>query len=346
MPANHVHYQERDLNINRPKGGNATRSCEVANQAMSSSRTPPMKHATATEPAQRLANLKWEECDCPLCGADRRLSRLRYQFELSAYHQCGQCGLVYLSPRLDEADMAILYQGQDYFAGEGSLGYETYEEDASTYRRTFERRLATLARFKDNGQLLDVGFGSGIFLDVAIAHGYDAHGIDISAYAVEKRSVDLGSRVRQASVESAPYEPGRFDAITLFDVFEHVYQPKNFVAKLARLLAPEGVVLVATPNFDSWMRWICGRKTVSFKIPEHVCYYTRHTVERAVSDEFHVVHSESIGQYCTVQFLQRRLSDISPLVGTFFGVGLKTFGLSHWKPHVPSGSLITVLAKK
>jgi 2-polyprenyl-3-methyl-5-hydroxy-6-metoxy-1,4-benzoquinol methylase len=288
-------------------------------------------------------DLKWEECDCPLCGAGTDGRRLAYRFEESSYHQC-RCGLVYLSPRLSEECMLRLYQEASYFAGDQNIGYETYEEDAAVYRLTFEQRLRELTRFKSGGRVLDVGCGTGLFLDVASESGWEAFGLDASSYAASTRGETGTQRIQTGTLETASYEPGFFDAVTMFDFFEHVYRPADFARRVARILAPDGVVLLATPNYDSWMRRVLGRRTVSFKIPEHVAYYTPETLAAAVAGSFRVVHVESIGQYCTTDFVQRRLAGVAPVLGAGFELGIRAFRASQWLPYVPSGSLLAVLA--
>jgi 2-polyprenyl-3-methyl-5-hydroxy-6-metoxy-1,4-benzoquinol methylase len=289
------------------------------------------------------SDLQWEECGCPLCGAGADGRRLAYRFEESAYHQC-RCGLVYLSPRLSEECMLRLYQQASYFAGDQGLGYETYEADAAVYRLTFEQRLHELTRFKSGGRLLDIGCGTGLFLDVASEAGWEAFGLDASSYAASTRSDAAARQIHTGTLETASYEPGSFDAVTMFDFFEHVYRPADFARRLAQILSPEGVVVVATPNYDSWMRRLLGRRTVSFKIPEHVAYYTAETLATAVAGSFRVVHEEPIGQYCTTDFVRRRLAGVAPILGAGFQLGVRALRAEAWQPYVASGSLLAVLA--
>jgi 2-polyprenyl-3-methyl-5-hydroxy-6-metoxy-1,4-benzoquinol methylase len=298
-----------------------------------------MSHTASLE-----GDLQWEECDCPLCGSGER--RLAYRFPESAYHRCVRCGLVYLSPRISEECMLRLYQDESYFAGERSLGYETYEADEPVYRLTFERRLRDLARFKSGARLLDIGCGTGLFLDVARRAGWEAFGLDASRYAVSTRPDDLTEWIQTGTLETVEYEPGSFDAVTMFDFFEHVYRPAEFAKRVARILAPGGVVVVATPNYDSWMRRILGRRTVSFKIPEHVAYYTRDTLAIAVADCFEVIHVEPTGQYCTTDFVRRRLANVAPALGAGFHLGVTSLRAARWQPYVPSGSLLAILARR
>lgn len=289
-------------------------------------------------------DLQWEDCDCPICGASER--KLAYRFPLAAYYRCAQCGLVYLSPRLEEACMLRLYRMESYFTGEQSLGYETYEQDEVVYRMTFERRLRAMEPFTSPGRLLDVGCGTGLFLDVAQRAGWEAFGLDASDYAVSTRSADLAGRIQTGTLESVDYGAGSFDVVTMFDSFEHVYHPAAFAKRVARILTPGGLAVVATPNYDSWMRRALGSRTVSFKIPEHVAYYTRETLATAVSESLEIIHTEPIGQYCTTDFVARRLAKLSPMLGSTFRFGVSALGAKRWCPYVSSGSLLAILVRR
>ncbi|MCB0346262.1 MAG: class I SAM-dependent methyltransferase [Bdellovibrionales bacterium] len=289
---------------------------------------------------------KWEFCGCPLCGASEKNAEVRHVFELSSYVRCQDCNLVYLSPRMKESFLfAEVYDTPTYYGGDEGHGYETYEEEVHIYKKTFEDRVRVLRRFKNSGRVLDIGCGPGLFMDVADSHGFEAHGIDVSNYVVNKRKPEFGDRIVCGTLDTANYPAGYFDAITMFDLIEHIYQPEEFAAQLSEILAPGGIVMAATPNYDSWMRKILGKKTVSFKIPEHVCYFTRETIALAFKDKFKLLHTENIGQHCSVDFLSRRLSDIAPIVGSSFKSAAGVFGLKNKTWNVPSGSLLAVFQK-
>jgi 2-polyprenyl-3-methyl-5-hydroxy-6-metoxy-1,4-benzoquinol methylase len=288
--------------------------------------------------------LRWEACDCPCCAASER--KLVYQFSRSAYHRCERCGLVYLSPRLEEACMLRLYRTESYFVGEQNLGYETYEADEDVYRMTFERRLREMAPFASPGRLLDIGCGTGLFLDVVQRAGWEACGLDASDYAVSRRPAELAGQIQTGTLESIDYPAESFDVVTMFDFFEHVYRPAEFARRVARILSPGGIAVVATPDYDSWMRRILGHRTVSFKIPEHVAYYTQRTLATAVHESFEVLHVERIGQYCTTDFVARRLASLSPALGSIFRFGVSILGAKRRRPYVSSGSLLAILTRR
>jgi len=288
----------------------------------------------------------WEEGECPLCGPTP--SRTLHAFPQASYVRCLACGLVHMRPRLREEDMLRLYQDGTYFSGSAELGYDDYEAEAPTLRRTFERRLDELARHQPGGRLLDVGCGPGLLVEAALARGYDAHGIDASAHAIERARGALGARVRTGTLDAADFDEP-FDLITGFDVFEHLYRPRAFVRRLASLLRPGGSVALATPNYDSWLRRLLGRRSVSFKIPEHVAYYDPRTLKLAVAEEFRVVELRWTGQYCSSAFLARRLAGVAGALGVVVPAVAGAFQRLAGRPlepYVPSGSLLAVLARR
>jgi 2-polyprenyl-3-methyl-5-hydroxy-6-metoxy-1,4-benzoquinol methylase len=295
---------------------------------------------------QEEARAQWEDGECPLCSSTR--ARTLYSFSRASYVRCLACGLVHLRPRLREAAMLRLYQDSAYFSGSAELGYEGYESEAPALTRTFQRRLDELAPYQPRGRLLDVGCGTGLLVEAALARGYDAHGIDASAHAVERAQRTLGARVRVGTLDSARFDEP-FDLVTGFDVFEHLYQPRAFVRRLASLLRPGGSVALATPNYDSWLRRLLGRRSVSFKIPEHVAYYDPRTLALAVAEEFRVVEQRWIGQYCSIGFLERRLRGVAGALGGLVpacaAVWLRLTGRP-LEPYVPSGSLLAILARR
>ncbi len=248
-----------------------------------------------------------ERPDCPLCGTGTP-QRPRHAFPPYGVVECSGCGLWLLSPRLREARALELYQGAAYYdSSEAGRGYDEYLDVRGNWIRTFDQRLVAMARHQPHGRVLDVGCGPGFFLEAATARGYEAFGVDPSAYAVELARRRFGHRVQVGVLETADYVPGTFDVVTAFDAFEHVYDPNRFLAAAARLLRPGGVVVITTPDRTSLLSRLSGRRWVSFKIPEHVFYWSPATMRRVLAPRFEVLEITSAGQYATVGFLVRRL---------------------------------------
>ena len=102
--------------------------------------------------------------------------------------------------------MLELYQDAAYYdSGVAGQGYDEYLAVRENWLRTFAARLRAIARHQPSGRALDVGCGPGFFLDAAARPGFEAWGLDPSAYAVELARRTHGERVREGVIESAPF---------------------------------------------------------------------------------------------------------------------------------------------
>jgi SAM-dependent methyltransferase len=253
-----------------------------------------------------------EEPDCPLCGPGSTRV-LRHAFPPFGVVECERCSLHFLSPRLAAARMMELYQDPEYWDSDvAGRGYDEYLEVRGNWLRTFGRRLREIARHATPGRALDVGCGPGFFVEAALGAGWDAWGVDPSSYAVSLARRTLGDRVSVGVVEASGYPPASFDLVTAFDAFEHVYWPVRFLEAAHALLRPAGLLAITTPDVTSLLARLSGRRWVSFKVPEHVCYWSPATMLRALGELFEVVDLRRAGQYASVGFLLRRALRMGP----------------------------------
>lgn len=179
--------------------------------------------------------------ECPVCrGTDLRRLFARGSW---TYRACDACGhrFAALPPREAEA-LGELYQ--DEYAG--------FREDAVFQAAIRERLRAEFApRVPVGGRILDVGCGNGEFMAAAAQAGYRVTGTDISVPAVElcrSRGLDAVA----GDFLTLPFD-GEFDAVTMWDVIEHLPDPAAFVARARSLLRPGGSLVVKTPGVTDRM---------------------------------------------------------------------------------------------
>ena len=93
--------------------------------------------------------------------------------------------------------------------------------------------------------MLDVGCSTGWFLKAAQERGFRVAGIELSAYAAAEANRWLGaSRVQGIAFEKAVFTAEQFDVIYSNQVIEHVPDPNGFVAKAAKCLKPNGLLVL------------------------------------------------------------------------------------------------------
>jgi 2-polyprenyl-3-methyl-5-hydroxy-6-metoxy-1,4-benzoquinol methylase len=159
----------------------------------------------------------------------------------------------------------------------------------ATFARADDARVAVAAHhfaqvrpLAPAGAWLDVGCSTGAFLRVLAAAGIAAEGVELSAVAAAEARAH-GCTVHDGTVET--YEPrGRFAAVTAFDVVEHVPDPRPMLARIRSWLVPGGVLALTLPDAASWTATAMGRHWFYYTGPDHVHYFTPHSITRLLDD--------------------------------------------------------------
>lgn len=125
----------------------------------------------------------------------------------------------------------------------------------------FGARVELLRRFavQDSPAILDVGCHTGAFL-AALPKAWIRHGIESAIDPVRVASERHGVKIIGERLDAIDGQwQGRFDAVTMFDVVEHLIEPEEGIAAAARLLRPGGVLILSSGDFDAWTwRWMGG----------------------------------------------------------------------------------------
>jgi len=216
-----------------------------------------------------------ETIPCDLCGGTEH----RMEVEEGAFRmvRCSACGLVFCNPRPTRQELLRFYN--EYFVPSSE---ELWEEQM---RRPFRKEgVDFLTRVTRPGRVLDVGCGHGFFLDMMRSAGWETAGVEPSPAAARHAVEKLGLSVFCGVVEDAPFEPGSFDAATLWYVLEHVPNPSEVLGTVARLVRPGGHVIVRVPNrnvaVDRWLARLgsLGRRHFLINPPRHLYDYDSRTL--------------------------------------------------------------------
>jgi hypothetical protein len=210
-----------------------------------------------------------EHVNCNLCGRDE--TRVRFPSTLpedagpqhmeafrctspgyGQHHtvvQCQHCGLLYTNPRFAGGDIL-----ESYVAVEDPL----YLQERDGRVLTFERHLRPLEKIKaPPGKLLDVGAYTGVFVEIAAQHGWQAAGVEPSHWAVEQAR-EHGLHMIEGTLASSGLDAGSLDVVTMWDVIEHVADPLGDATSSS--VVEDGGLLVVLPwtstvrSRGSWAR--------------------------------------------------------------------------------------------
>jgi len=296
---------------------------------------------------------------CNLCGGnDVRLlypdtldtdgrsgSVERYRCTSSGYGrhyaivQCTRCGLVYASPR--GGDDAIR---QSYETVVDELYLEERRGRVLTFERNF-RPLLALVSDVPRPRLLDVGCYAGIFLEIAAQHGWEAWGVEPSLWAAEEAR-RRGLQVLTGTLASVDLPAHSFDVVTLWDVIEHLTDPRAELERINRLLKPGGLVCIHTIDIDSLLPRILGPHW-PWLMEMHIYYFSRRTMARMLqATGFKVLRQVHQGRYVLLDYLLAQLSAVSPALSRLLRRGAQGLGIGQWPISVDLGDLFTTFARK
>jgi SAM-dependent methyltransferase len=184
---------------------------------------------------------------CPV-GCNSALQTSRIRLPEGPLLRCTECGQL-LSQCTEAAYVAALTKWDT------THGTRPDERSVARHAQVSRRRVAALLRLLGRPaagtRLLDVGCSSGAFLASAAAAGLAVEGVEPSPEAAESAR-RAGFKVFTGLLEDARYPDACFDLVTLVEVLEHLADPGALLAECRRILRPGGIVLVTTPNADSW----------------------------------------------------------------------------------------------
>lgn len=249
----------------------------------------PMTSQTPGPPADVAAE---DRRRCPVCGSRRKVlyadagtgtgdaggvsldgvGPQRRSIKPGRVLRCSDCRAGYLAEPPDEAMLEAVYARMDA---------TRYEAELAGRTRTAASHVKIVARHQPGGRLLDVGCASGDFLVACADAGFDVVGLEPSSAAVSLALEKLDGRgqVHEGMLQGSNLASASFDCVTMWDVVEHVRDPRGFLEEAASYLRPGGCLFVNVPDIDSWPARTLGDRW-PLLLPEHLTYFTRDSLRR------------------------------------------------------------------
>lgn len=222
-------------------------------------------------------------------------------------YRCDACHTYFPWPVPSQEQTLELY-GQDYFSGatEGS-GYVDYDRDKQPMVPTFHRYLDRIEHYLPaRGTLLDIGAATGFFLKLAKARNWDVIGIEPSAHASE-RGRSAGLDIRTGCFVKGLFPKESLDVITLWDVIEHVPEPKTLVEASFEALKPGGILALNTPDSRSVLARTLKANWHLVVPPEHLFLMNSVSLKKVLEPHFEILETGRIGKRFTLQYVLETL---------------------------------------
>jgi 2-polyprenyl-3-methyl-5-hydroxy-6-metoxy-1,4-benzoquinol methylase len=177
------------------------------------------------------------------------------------YLRCERCGLI----RLDNvpADLGDYYPNDYYELPTLAQLAEVAAADPF--------KIETVRRFAQPGRLLEIGPAHGAFAFQAKQAGFQVDTIEMDARCCDYLNRVVGVHtVCSATPHEAMDALGAHDVIALWHVIEHLPDPWALLKAAANNLAPDGILVLATPNPDAWQFRVMGKEWPHLDAPRHL----------------------------------------------------------------------------
>jgi 2-polyprenyl-3-methyl-5-hydroxy-6-metoxy-1,4-benzoquinol methylase len=216
--------------------------------------------------------LEYQE-PCIICG-----SLIKYQKFFKDYEKDGRFYSVYICPKCrlgitqpfpDKDQLEKLYSRESYREGEKRFILPV-EKFIRFSRRLRRDRIERIIR---KGRILDIGCARGVFLSGMLENGWDTFGLELDEETASYAKNILGLNIKTGELADANFENDFFDVITIWHVLEHLPDPFLTITECKRILKPEGLLVIAIPNFDSLQAKIFGKHWFHLDVPYHLYHF-------------------------------------------------------------------------
>jgi len=205
---------------------------------------------------------------CPACKSVGKLflTTKDYDYRISdeefSYFRCTACGLIFIAPIPENLDQ---YYHEEYYEIPKSIADLRIQANVEYYK------LDILRKFVSGGTLLEIGPSYGAFALLAKEAGFDVSAIEMDTACCTFLDRYVGIRVIHSDdpVNALRLER-KYNAIVLWHVIEHLPNPLALLQSIAEHLLPNGIVVLASPNPDSFQFRVLGARWRHLQAPRHL----------------------------------------------------------------------------
>ncbi|KIC94482.1 class I SAM-dependent methyltransferase [Flavihumibacter solisilvae] len=195
--------------------------------------------------------------------------------------ECADCRLRFTQDVPDSDSIGPYYKSENYIShsdtSKGMVNRLYHLVRNHTLRQ--KRKLLVRSTKKRTGAILDIGAGTGAFLNEMKQAGWRVTGLEpdagARAVAAERYSLNLLEPSTLFQLET-----GSFDAITMWHVLEHVHTLQDYIKRVKELLKPGGWFIIALPNYTSLDAMHYGEAWAAYDVPRHLYHFSPESVKQ------------------------------------------------------------------
>jgi 2-polyprenyl-3-methyl-5-hydroxy-6-metoxy-1,4-benzoquinol methylase len=217
---------------------------------------------------------------CPICSSENIKTVLAVEDytlsheKFSIWH-CDDCTVRFTQDIPEQNTIGSYYQSDSYISHSDTKKGIVNTLYHAVRKRTLQKKkqLIIAETTIDKGALLDIGCGTGAFLKTMQTAGWQITGLEPDETARNKAK-ELYNLQPQSPERLFELPPASFNAITMWHVLEHVHELHRYIKKLEQLLAPDGKIIIAVPNYTSHDASLYKKYWAAYDVPRHLYHFS------------------------------------------------------------------------
>jgi ubiquinone/menaquinone biosynthesis C-methylase UbiE len=206
--------------------------------------------------------------------------------------RCNSCGFHYTNPIPSESVIGNYYKSEEYVSHSSSNKGLINRVYNIVRNYTLKQKVALVGRYAKGKSILEVGSGTGHFLNAAKLSGYQVEGLepdtDARNFAQSNFNLSLNTLDHLTAIPS-----NSKDVVTMWHVLEHVYHLKRDLNEIVRTMKSGGVFFIAVPNMSSWDAQHYKEYWAAYDVPRHLYHFQENTIKKLI-ETFGLVHKDTL----------------------------------------------------
>jgi len=222
--------------------------------------------------------------NCPVCSGINLLKKLdcidhSTSKEKFTIVSCETCDFTFTNPRPKDNSLGEYYKSDMYISHTNSTKGLFNWMYHIVRKYAIGTKLNLLKRTSKNKKHLDIGCGTGEFLNACKNAGYDTKGIEPSKLARQQAIKNFDLLVSE-NTNLDQFENGQFDSISMWHVLEHVPSINKTIKELKRILSEKGKVIIAVPNHKSFDAQHYKEYWAGWDVPIHLWHFSKSSIKQ------------------------------------------------------------------